>query len=169
MRDGNLKKEVNFMKKIIVGCSVTLSLLLIVTIALASGSKFDRKVGAGSESNYSLSDIPDLTPEQFSHIQALRQALLKEIEPLQRDRAAKEVELQALEAIPDADQTVIIAKEKEIFQIERRLHEEIVNATIEVRRLLTPGQNARLPDFSSGVIGERGFNPIMCKMWGLAG
>jgi len=155
------------MKKIIVGFVVTLSLVLTVTIALASGFKPDRR--AGLESNFSLSDIPDLTPEQFSHIQALRQALLKEIEPLQRERAAKEVELQTLESIPNADQTAVMAREKDILQIERKLHEEIVNATIEARKLLTPEQNAQLPDFSSGVIGEKGFNPIMCKMWGLEG
>ena len=62
-----------------------------------------------------------------------------------------------------------MTKEKEILQIERKLHEEIVNGTIEVRKLLTPEQNAQLPDFSSGVVGERGFNPIMCEMWGLEG
>jgi len=157
------------MKKIIIGFGVTLSLVLMVTIALASGSKLDSRVGTKPESNYSLFDIPGLTPEQFSHIQALRQVLLKEIEPLQRDRAAKEVQLQTLESIPDAEQTEEMAKEKEILQIERKLHEEIVNATIEARKLLTPEQNAQLPDFSSGVVGERGFNPIMCKMWGLGG
>jgi len=157
------------MKKIIVGFGVTLSLVLMVTIALASVSKLDRGVRTGPESNYSLLDIPGLTPEQSSHIQVLRQALLKGIEPLERDRAAKEVELQALESIPEADQTAVVAMEKEIFRIERKLHEEIVNATIEARKLLTPKQNAQLPDFSSGVVGEGGFNPIMCKMWGLEG
>ena len=157
------------MRKIIIGFGVTLSLLLMVTIALASGSELDHRLGISPEANYSLSDLPDLTPEQSSHIQALRQVLLKEIEPLQRDRAAKEVQLQTLESIPDADQTEEMAKEKEILQIERKLHEEIVNATIEARKLLTPEQNAQLPEFSSGVVGERGFNPIMCEMWGLGG
>jgi len=155
------------MKKMIIGLSVTLNLVLMVTIALAFGSELDCRLGIRPESNYSLSDIPDLTPEQSFHIQALRQALLKEIEPLQRDRAAKEVELQAFESIPDADQTAAMATEKEILQIERKLHEDIVKATVEARKLLTPDQNAQLPDFSSGVVGERGFNPIMCKMWGL--
>jgi len=157
------------MKKIITGFGVTLSLVLMVTIALASVSKLDLRVGAGPESNYSLSDIPTLTVEQSSQIRALRQVLLKEIEPLQRDRGAKEAGLRTLESIPDADQTAVMAKEREILQIERKLREEIVNATIEARKLLTPEQDAQLPDFSSGVVGERGFNPIMCKMWGLGG
>ena len=26
-----------------------------------------------------------------------------------------------------------------------------------------------LPDLSSGVVGEKGLNPIICKMWGLDG
>ena len=81
------------MKRIIISLSLTLGLILVVSIALAFGSKLDRRFGIRPESNYNLSDIPDLTTEQSSHIQALRQALLEEIEPLQRDRGAKEVEL----------------------------------------------------------------------------
>jgi len=160
------------MKKITIGLGVTLSLVLIVTIAVASGSKLGRGVSTGPESDRSFSDIPDLTVAQFCHIQALRRALLKEIEPLQQDRAAKEIVLQTFQSIPsvpNTDESAVMAKQKEIWQIEKRLHEKIVNATIEARKLLTPEQNAQLPDFSSGVVGERGFNPIMCKMWGLGG
>jgi Spy/CpxP family protein refolding chaperone len=157
------------MKKIIINLSLTLGLILIATIALASGSKLDRRFGVGPESNYSFFAIPNLTTEQSCQIQVLRRALLKGIEPLQRDRAAKEAELRTLGSIPGADQTAIMAEQREIWQIERKLHEKIVNATIEARKLLTPEQDAQLPDFSSGVIGERGFNPIMCKMWGLGG
>jgi hypothetical protein len=27
----------------------------------------------------------------------------------------------------------------------------------------------QLPDLSSGAVGEKGFNPIMIKMWGIGG
>ncbi len=157
------------MKKIIIVLSITLNLFLMVNIALVSGFELGCRVGADPQANYSLLDLPDLTAEQFSHIQALRHALQKEIEPLQRDHAAKEVELQTLESIPSTDQTAVMAREKEILRIERKLHGQIVKATIEARKLLTPDQNVQLPDFSSGAMGERGFNPIMCKMWGLGG
>ena len=155
------------MKKIIIVLSITLNLVLMVTIALASGSELGCRVGADPQANYSLLDLPNLTAEQFSHIQALRQGLQKEIEHLRRDRAATEAKLQTLQSIPDPDQTAVTAKEKEILQIERKLHEEIVNATIEARKLLTAEQNAQFPEFR--VVGEKGFNPNMCKLWGLDG
>ncbi len=157
------------MKKKITGFGLTVSIVLAVTIILAFGSELDRSLSIRSESKCSFSSIPNLTAEQSSQIRALRQGLLNEIKPLQRDHAAKEAELQTLESTPDADRTTITVTQKEIWQVERRLREKIVNATIEARKLLTPEQNAQLPDFSSGVVGEKGFNPIMCKMWGLGG
>ena len=163
----NSKKEVISMKKIIVGFGLTLSLVLMVTITLAFGSKLDRSFGIRGESKYSFSSIPTLTAEQSSQIRAFRQALLKEIEPLRRELVIKHRELNTFESTPDVDQTAVIAEEKEIWRIESKLHEKIVNTTLEARKLLTPEQNAQLPDFSSGVVGERGFNPIMRKMWNI--
>jgi len=161
----NSKKEVIFMKKIIIGLSLTL--VLMVTIGLALGAKLDRGFGIGAESKYSFSSIPTLTAEQSSQIRALRYALLKEIEPLQRELVIKHAELDTFELTPDVDQTEVIGKEKEVWQIELQLHVKIVDATLVARKLLTPEQNAQLPDFSSGVIGERGFNPIMREMWNI--
>ena len=153
------------MKKIIIGLSLTL--VLMVTIGLAFGAKLDRSFGIGAESKYSFSSIPTLTAEQSSQIRALRQALLKGIEPLQRELVVKHAELNTFELTPDVDQAEVLGKEKEVWQIELQLHVKIVDATLEARKLLTPEQNAQLPDFSSGVIGERGFNPIMREMWNI--
>ena len=151
------------MKKIvIIGLSLTLALALVVTVAMAWGPRFGPGFGGGPP-------FANLTAEQSSQIQALRQALLKEIEPLQRDLVTKKAELRALESIPDGDQTAVMARQKEIWEIVRKLHEKIANATLEAMKLLTPEQRAQFPDFSSGVVGERGFNPIMSKMWGLRG
>ena len=155
------------MKKIIVGFGLSLSLVLMVTIAMAFGSKLDGSSRIRPESNCSFFAIPDLTAQQFSQIQAFRQALLKGIAPLQRDLLVKRAELNTYESNPNVDQIAVMAREKEIWQIAAKCREKIVNATVKATKLLTPEQNAQLPDFSSGVIGERGFNPIMCEMWGL--
>jgi Spy/CpxP family protein refolding chaperone len=154
------------MKKIIISPGVTLSLVLMVTITLAFGSKLDRSFGIRAESKYSFSSIPNLTAEQSSRIQVLRRTLLKEIEPLQRELMIKRAELNTYESNPDVDQTAIMAKEKKVWQIQSELHEKIAGVTYEAMKLLTPEQQAHLPDFSSGVVGERGFNPIMSEMWG---
>jgi len=155
------------MKKVIIGFGLTLSLLLMVTIGLASGSQLDRSFGIRAESKYSFFSIPNLTTDQSSQIRPLRQALLREIEPLQRELVIKHQELNTLESTPDVDQTAVMAKQKEIWQIQSKLRQKIVSFTDEAMKLLTPEQRAELPDFSSGIVGERGFNPIMSKMWGL--
>ena len=161
----NSKKEVIFMKKIIIGLSLTL--VLMVTIGLALGAKLDRGFGIGAESKYSFSSIPTLTAEQSSQIRALRQALLKGIEPLQRELVIKQAELNAFELTPDIDQTAVMTREMEIWQIQSKLHEKIAGVTYEAMKLLTPEQNAQLPDFSSGVTGSKGFNPIIREMWNI--
>jgi len=151
------------MKKIIVGFELTLTLVLIVTITLAFGSKHDRSFGFTAESKYSFSSINTLTAEQSSQIRALRQSLLREVEPLQRELMIKNRKLNTFDSILEVDQTEALAKEREIWRIEAMLHEKIVNTTLEARKLLTREQDVQLPDFSSGVVGEKGFNPIMAR------
>ncbi len=156
------------MKRIIISLSPTLGLIMIVTIGLAIGAKLDRSFGIGVESKYSFSSIPDLTAQQSSQIRAFRQALLKEIEPLQRELLIKRTEFNtSYGSNPDVDQTAVLAKEKEIWRIQSKLHEKIAGVTYEAMKLLTPEQQAQLPDFSSGVTGSKGFNPIMREMWNI--
>ena len=156
------------MKKIIIGLSLTM--VLMVTIGLAFGAKLDRSFGIGgigAESKYSFSSIPNLTAEESSQIQLLRRDLLKKIEPLQRELLIKRAEFNNYGSNPDVDQTAVMAKEKEIWQIQSKLHEKIAGVTYEAMKLLTPEQQAQLPDFSSGVTGSKGFNPIMREMWNI--
>jgi len=155
------------MKKIIIGLSLSFTVVLMVTIGLAFGAKLDRSFGIRAESKYSFCSIPNLTAEQSSQIQVLRQDLLKKIEPLQRELVIKHTELNTFDSTPEVDQTAVMAKENKIWRIEAKLHEKIVNTTLEARKLLTPEQNVQLPDFSSGIVGERGFNPIMREMWNI--
>jgi len=150
-------------KVMLLSLSLFLGLTLTVTAAMAWGPGLGQSFGMGQE--FGCPDLPILGEKQFHKVQALEEAFLKEIEPLQQSLVKKEAELRTFESTPDADQAAVMAKEKEVWQIESKLHEKIVNATLEARRLLTPEQNTQLPDFSSGVVGERGFNPIMWKMW----
>jgi len=81
-------------KTIIIGLCLTLALALIGTAALAWGPGFGRGFGAGPGSGYPA--IPTLTVEQSTQAQALQEAFLKEIEPLQKEMAAKRAELRSL-------------------------------------------------------------------------
>ena len=79
-------------RAIIIGLTLTLALALIATVALAWGPGFGRGFGMGP--GYGDPPISNLTTEQSSQIQALRQASLKEIEPLQKDLITKRIEFE---------------------------------------------------------------------------
>jgi len=141
------------MKKTIIGLCLTVALALIATAALARGPGFGRGFGAGPGSGYPA--IPNLTAEQSAQIKALQEAFLKEIEPLQKDMAAKGQELRGFRFAPNSDAAAAKAKQEELFVLRTQLQEKRNNLRAEVQKVLTPEQLAQLPAGGSG----RGFGP----------
>jgi len=156
-------------KTIIIGLSLALGLALVATVALAWGPGFGRGFGRDfSGPAYGSPPIPNLTAEQSSKIQTLRETFLKEIEPLQKDLWTKRTELRNVWLSSNADPAVITAKQKEIFDLQTKLQEKSANLGLEIRKVLTPEQLAQLPTFSQGAgfgpgagLGPRGFGPRM--------
>jgi Spy/CpxP family protein refolding chaperone len=70
----------------------------------------------------------------------LQQAYLKEISPLQQELFAKGMELRSVWASPNPDQTVITAKQKEIFDLRSRLQEKAYNLGLEMQKVVPPEQ-----------------------------
>ena len=106
-------------KTIIIGLSLALVSALVATVVLAWGPGFGRGFGPGPGGfagpaglawgpgfgpgfsrgfgpAYGVPPIPNLTAEQSAQIQALRDAFLKEIEPLQKELYTKGTELRNL-------------------------------------------------------------------------
>ena len=152
-------------KTIIVGLGLALSLALVATVALAWGPGFGPGFGRGSGGPaYGSPPIPNLTSEQSAQIQALRDAFLKEIEPLQNNLWTKRTELRNLWSDSKTDPAVITAKQKEIWDLQSKLQEMAGNLGLEIRKVLTPEQLAQLPAFGRGAgFGPRGmgFGPPM--------
>lgn len=146
------------MKRIvIIGLSLTLALALVATVAPAWGPGFGRGFGP---------PFANLTAEQSAQIQALQQAYLKEITPLQQELFAKGVELPNLWANPGSDQAAITAKQKEIFDLRSQLQEKANNLRLEIQKVAPqaglgpwfgpgPGFGPPGPGFGPG----RGFGP----------
>ncbi len=150
-------------KTTIVGLGVVLGLALVATVALAWGPGFGppgfgRGLGGPT---YGTPPIPNLTTDQSSQIQALRDAFLKEIQPLQQDLWTKRTDLRKLWSDPKTDPAAITAKQKEIWDLQSQLQEKATNLGLSIRKLLTPEQLAQLPAFSQGAgFGPgRGFGP----------
>jgi Spy/CpxP family protein refolding chaperone len=125
------------MKKVAIGLSLILVVALVAGFALAWGPGFGRGFGFGPP-------FGNLTPEQSSKIQALQQAYLKEMAPVQQELLAKGTELRSLWLAPKPDPAVITAKQKEVFDLQSRLQEKATNLGLEIQKVLTPEQKARL-------------------------
>ncbi len=142
-------------KTIIIGLSLTLAVALAASIALAWGPGFGRGFGMGPGSF--TPPIPNLAADQSTQIQTLRDAFLKEIEPIQNDLQTKRTELQSLWSDPKADSAAITAKQKEMWDLQSQIREKTANLKLEVRKVLTPEQLAQLPASGPGA----GFGPGM--------
>jgi Spy/CpxP family protein refolding chaperone len=151
-------------KTTIIGLGLGLGLALVATVVLAWGPGFGPGFSGGFRGPaYGVPPIPNLTAEQSAQIQALRDAFLKEVEPLQKELYTKRTELRSLWSSQNPDQAVITAKQKEISNLQSQLQDKATTLGLEIRKVLTPEQLAQLPAFSHGMgFGPRmGFGPPM--------
>lgn len=132
------------MKKIVVfGLSLPWSVLLIVAIATGQGIGGIRGYAIGPA-------IPGLTAEQISKIQSLQQAYLEKTEPLWQELAARRKEIRSLWLAPNPDRAAVTAKEREILALQSKLQREAINLRLEMRKMLTPEQQAQFGAFGPG-------------------
>jgi Spy/CpxP family protein refolding chaperone len=145
------------MKKIvIIGLSLILAMVLVAAVALAWGPGFGR--GFGMEPGYGPPGniFANLTPEQSAKIQALQQAHLQGIAPVQQEFLAKGTELRSLSLNPNADPAVITAKQKEIWDLRSKFQEMTNNLRLQIREVLTADQRAQFDTFGP----RRGMGPM---------
>lgn len=140
-------------KTIILALSMVLAVAFIGSVALA-GPGFGRGFGGGY--GYGYPAILNLTAEQSAKIQTLQKAYLDETALLQQQLLVKRNELRSLWLNPKPDQASIAAKQKEILSLQTKLAEKATNLRLEIRKVLTPEQQAQMGAF--------GYGPGMGKM-----
>jgi len=136
-------------KTTILSAGLVMALALMATVALAWGPGYGRGYGMGY--GYGYPAIPNLTAEQSSKIQALQKAHLDEITPLQQELLQKRTELRSLWLTQNADQARITALQKEILNLQSKLQEKGTNLSLEIRKVLTPEQQAQMAAFGPGM------------------
>jgi len=134
-------------KKTVIGVGLVLAVALMTTVAFAWGP--GRGMGWGP--GYGYPPIPNLTAEQSSKIQALQKAYLDETAPLQQDLLKKKIELRSLWLSPNPDQAKITALQKEILNLQSKIAEKGTNLRLEIRKVLTPEQQAQLSFYGPGM------------------
>jgi Spy/CpxP family protein refolding chaperone len=146
------------MKKTTIGIVFAAVLLVTASLVLAGGPGYGR--GYGITPGYGYPAIPNLTGDQSAKIQALQKGNLDETAPLQQQLLAKRTELRTLWLNPKPDQSAIAAKQKEILGLQSKLNEKATNLRLEIRKVLTPEQQAQIGAFGYGT----GMGPKMGKM-----
>jgi len=119
--------------------------LTVVSYVFAGGPGFGP--GNGPRNCPGFAGLTDLTSEQQTQLQDLRQKHRNEALPLRNQLFALRQELRALWAAPKADPQVITAKEKELDVLRNQMRENAVQFKLEARSFLSPEQ---ISSFGSG-------------------
>lgn len=104
----------------------------------------------------------NLTAEQVQKMNSLRESHFKETLPLRNEIMTKELELRTLWSQPNPDQDKILAKQREINHLRAQIQEKSIRHRLEMRKILTPEQQAQWRAFGYG----RGTGKGMHGGWG---
>jgi Spy/CpxP family protein refolding chaperone len=125
------------------------SLALVASTAMAWGPGYGRGSNVGPRCD--IPPVSNLTPEQSSKIQAIREANLKEIAPLREQLYAKRTELRTLWHSQNPDQGQIKALQEDMLNIRTQLQEKTTNARFQMRALLAPEQLEQMTAYGPGM------------------
>jgi Spy/CpxP family protein refolding chaperone len=134
--------------KILIGMALVLAVALVASAAPA-GPGYGR--GAGYGTGYGVPPVSNLTTEQATKIQSIREAQFKDISPLQQQLLAKRMELRAAWQSQNPDQAKINTLQKDILNLNAKVQEKATNARLEARKVLTPEQQAQLTAYGAGM------------------
>ena len=149
------------MKKMIVAV-LTVTVLVTAGVAMAQGWGRGMGNGPGPGAGYgpgqdmgpgprgSWGANLNLTPEQTQKLQAMREGFFKESLPLRNEMQIKKLELSTLWAQTNPDQGKILAKQKEINALRAQMQEKGTIHRLEMRKVLTPEQQAQVTAFGPG-------------------
>ena len=149
------------MKKVMTVVAVIALAAVVASPAMAyrgMGGGFDRGPGG-----YAMMDPArglDLTAEQTQKINAMREAHLKEIKPLQDQIYAKSGDLRLLWLAKTPDQEKILALQKEVRNLRDQLTDKMTGFRLEARKVLTPEQLAKIQSY-------QGRGRQMARGWGM--
>ena len=127
------------MRKTVILLGLVALMVLGVAYAYAQGPGSGPGRGGMHESWGPAKDYP-LTPEQKAKFQELRRKFREDNAKLIGAMVTKKLELQSLWTDPKADPKAILAKEKELRDLQDQLKDKGVQMRLEARKLLTPEQ-----------------------------
>jgi hypothetical protein len=135
------QEEVEVMKRTkntLTAIGIVLAIVLVGSWAFAHGPWGGRGYGYhgyGSGDRYS-----NLPPEQGEKLQAQEEKFYQDTAQLRRELYQKRLELQGLWIDPKTDPERIKAKQREVFELQRRIQDKALEHKLAVREQLPEGQ-----------------------------
>ena len=131
------QEEVTTMRKTkntLTAIGIVLAIVLIGGWAFAHGPWGER--GYGHRGYGGGDPYSNLSPEQKEKLQAQQQKFSEDTAELRRELSQKRLELRSLWIDPKADPEKIKAKQREVFELQRRLQEKALEHKLAIRELL---------------------------------
>lgn len=125
-------------------------LMAVVGATSASAGPWGRGMGPGACDSPHAEAALGLTSEQSQKLQALRQAYLDEIAPLQNQLFGRNAELRLLWSAQEPDKEQIASKQKEINDLEQQIEDRSTRHRLSCREVLTPEQREKAAKFEGG-------------------
>jgi len=144
------------MKKAVLTVMAVLVILALTTTSFAygwgQGMRGGRGPGYGSCQSGDVQGLAglNLTADQEAKIKSLREAQLKDTQPLQDKMFSKRGELKLLWLQQNPDQGKIVAVQKEIRSLRDQLQDKQTNHRLAVLKVLTPEQQTKVQAYGAG-------------------
>ena len=126
------------MKKTVIALGLAVVILLGITYVYASGPGFGQ--GRGQKNCAGGFGAANLTSEQQTKLQELRQKHHNEAAPFRDKMFSLRQEIRTLWSDPKADPKVIQSKTKEMSDLRDQMQDKMVQFRLDARNLLTPNQ-----------------------------
>ena len=146
-------------KKVILTIVGLVSVAAIATTAMAFGPGRGPGYGPGARGDFQGAAGLNLTTEQMSQFNKMREAQFNEIRPLQTQMAAKRDALRKLWLEPNPDKAKITAAQKEMNAVRDQMQEKMTTYRLEANKILTPEQKEKAKFYA----GNHGFGPAKGK------
>ena len=139
------------MKKVMMIVAVIALAAIVTSPAMAyRGMGMGYGSGPGNVADIGAARGLDLTAEQTEKINAMRAAHLKDIQPLRDQVYSKSKELRTLWLAATPDREKITALQKEAQGLRDQLTDKLTTYRLELRKILTPEQLAKVQAYGSG-------------------
>jgi Spy/CpxP family protein refolding chaperone len=122
-------------------------LVFIFALLLITGSGYAMAPGdEGPREGFKAfhHNLLNLTPEQKTKLQTLRENFRKETVFLRNDIKVKRLELNTLWTVPKPEKDKIVAKQKELNDLKTQLQMKVIDFRLTARGYLTPDQAAQV-------------------------